>query len=160
MQNPSIYDLGAKPIDFAAACLLFKASWWAKAPENVKFALSKHQIEINAFLSLTKQPPPEVANRIGERVHSCTVIGHSHRKRSESPSLRRRIRENHPPERIKHRHQVWFILFDNGSVQQVSSQTLNRWLKMDPISWSSVHYPKDSTTSPFIFGHSLFDQEH
>jgi hypothetical protein len=156
-QNPSIYDLGAKPIDFAAACLLFKAPWWAKAPENVKFALSHHKIEINAFLNLTKPPPPEVKNRIGQRCHSSTVIGYAYRNDSLSPSASLRVRKNHRPELRSHRSQIWFVLFDNGSVQHVSNKTLNRWLKMDSISWSSVHYPKNSTTSPFILGHSLFN---
>lgn len=72
-------ELGSEPVNLQAAVLLFKSPWWAFAPPEVRKVLERKEIKITAYLSVTRDPPPHVPNRIGERVQQVTVIGYSRR---------------------------------------------------------------------------------
>lgn len=164
--------LGSEPINFVAACLLFKSPWWAKAPEEAKHILRRRTVEINVFLDLTKLPPVGTLNRIGERCHSSIVIGFSHKVRRYGKRFRNEgklpgVRSRKGGDKLAfglglHRENtgleaLWYLLFADGTVQTIRSKTLNKWQKLGREEWVEKYWTPD--TSPesgrFILGKTI-----
>lgn len=149
MREPLSDGLGYEPINLVAACLLMKAPWWAKVPEEVKREIRTKKVEMRVFVEMTREAPERVRDRIGERLHGGTVIGYSRRRAVESAGGRRREREGHRPERIEHRWQLWWVMFDNGVVQEISTKTLNEWQREGAAEWRERHWPREGDKCVF-----------
>lgn len=167
-ENSVLNDgLGSEPINFAAACLLFKSPWWAKAPEEVKRILRHCKIEINVFLNLTKPCPDGTKNRIGERCHSAIVIGFSHKGKKYGkrlgpvralPGMREhksgpKFGADASARKNEGLEALWYLLLDNGTVKTIRSSTLNRWQKVPWDEWLNISAV--SSNKLFILGETI-----
>ena len=162
MTNEILNDgLGVEPINFAAACLLFKSPWWAKAPQEAKHILRQCKVEVSVFVDLTKPAPAETTNRIGERCHRATVIGFAHKTRNLGKVIRTEgrlpgVRSRKGGDKLAFGlrgpggqrenvglRPVWYLLFDNGMIQLITSKTLNKWQRLGEEEWMKYHYPNE-----------------